>query len=245
MLGDDLLLSIWPAARITLGMRVNRWLNSVLRQAPQVTLVAQSDGGGGALTAQGLRKWRGDVAISAQSYSAGVFDAVVAAVGQGWHGLRALDLCNNNIGADGARKLPAILLACVALESLRLDHNHITDEGATTLAQPLYRGAAPNLRALSLAYNGISAPGTAALARALPSAPRLAHLDLSGNALSDEGARALCVSLPLCPALAALLLTHNEIGLAGASSLALTIPRCPALSTLVSPLTPEQVHLER
>ena len=36
MLGDDLLLGIWPPSRITLGMRVNRWLNSVLRQAPQV-----------------------------------------------------------------------------------------------------------------------------------------------------------------------------------------------------------------
>ena len=36
MLGDDLLLIIWPSSRITLGMRVNRWLNSVLRQAPQV-----------------------------------------------------------------------------------------------------------------------------------------------------------------------------------------------------------------
>ena len=52
-----------------------------------------------------LMTWKG-VSISAPSYSAGVFHAVIEAVSLGWSGLYELDLCGNNIGASGMQKLP-------------------------------------------------------------------------------------------------------------------------------------------
>jgi hypothetical protein len=65
-----------------------------------------------------LMTWKG-VSISAPSYSAGVFHAVIEAVSLGWSGLYELDLCGNNIGASGMQKLPVLLQKCRELSTLR------------------------------------------------------------------------------------------------------------------------------
>ena len=116
--------------------------------------------------------------------------------------LTSLNLCCNNIGAEGARALANNQ----SLTSLSLQSNNIGAEGARALANN------QSITELDLWSNGIGDDG----ARALANNQSLTSLVLNKNNIGDEGARALANN----QSLTSLSLYDNNISAEGARALA-------------------------
>lgn len=160
---------------------------------------------------------------------------------------RALSLRSNALAVPGLRALLQPLSAGrLALSSLDVSGNQISDEGAELLAEALSAApAAQALRTLALGNNRVSAAGAATLAAAVRASGCVEHLDLSGNALRADGAAAIARLLhaqrrrPAPTATGAdgrrvvhLLLAGCELGPEGAEALARGIASARHLQTL-------------
>ena len=104
----------------------------------------------------------------------------------------------------------------VALKTLVLDDNSISDAGATALGHSLRQYRQTSLEYLSLANNTVQSAGTQYIASALNSNSTLLALNLSANWVGDEGMKMLSQALTRNTSLLALQLAAN--GLTDAST---------------------------
>lgn len=155
---------------------------------------------GGRRVAQALRQGSGlrDLDLRAN----GLRDSGVAAVAALLHGttcppLQDLNLWNNSISADGARRLASALRKNRRLETLNLGQNSLEDAGAIEVALALV--AHPSLAALNMREAYIGDDTAPALARLLLNAPALRTLDMRNNCISDEGVARLVEGLSAPP----------------------------------------------
>lgn len=140
--------------------------------------------------------------------------------------------------------------ACPKLEALGLVHCRLGDAGVSELAHALAL-ATPKLRSLDLAFNGITAAGTEALARlclggstsSTTTSSALEHLRLDGNPLTDAGV--MCLAQVLKASAAAATRGGASKAAAGAAGAAATaagglIPETESSSAALSglPLPP-------
>jgi Leucine-rich repeat (LRR) protein len=143
--------------------------------------------------------------------------------------LHTLDLRDNPMGEAGWAHVATALTAKHTLDMLQhlyLDNTHATGSGAALLGEALRTpDAAPRLRTLSLAGNGIDAEGLMgglAVAFHLPHCAVLETLDLGDNPLTARGVealgRAIRGNLGL-PCLTTLRLGNTEMGPGGAQAL--------------------------
>lgn len=103
-----------------------------------------------------------------------------------------LDLCNAEMGADGAAALAGALQAAAprrSLQVLMLEGALVGPEGAAALAPALAQ--LTSLRVLQLGVNAVGDAGATALAPSLPRLARLELLSLNENKIGDAGATAL------------------------------------------------------
>lgn len=106
--------------------------------------------------------------------------------------LRTLDLSGNDISSDLVSGLLQALEFTVNLEELLLDDNDIESEGATLLAEGLSamrkirRGAALNLRMLSVCTCSITAYGALKLARSVAKLSKFSSLNIDGNQIFED-----------------------------------------------------------
>jgi Ran GTPase-activating protein (RanGAP) involved in mRNA processing and transport len=92
--------------------------------------------------------------------------------------LRILNICNNDIGDEGARHLSGALPHCDALEDLDLTSTGIGDEGAGLLAEILPRCS--SLRILSLSHTMMGATGARGLMDCVDRCANPPELNLEG-----------------------------------------------------------------
>mmetsp|Transcript_91920 Transcript_91920/g.297326 ORF Transcript_91920/g.297326 Transcript_91920/m.297326 type:complete len:673 (-) Transcript_91920:55-2073(-) len=133
--------------------------------------------------------------------------------------VRWLQLDRNLLGDTSALALASMLSRPdVAVQSLDLDFNRISDTGAGHLSDALEVNT--SLRELQLHCNAIGPKGAAVLAKALKSNSSLRALSLHGNAIGDSGAIALAEVLQVNASLHTLSLHGTGVGDAGASKIA-------------------------
>jgi Leucine Rich repeat len=107
--------------------------------------------------------------------------------------LKRLSLSFNTCGVSGASSLVPLL---GRLESLRLDHAELGDEGCALIAKAIESGGADaHIRLLSLANNDIEDIGAAALATMLVANTSMRTLLLADNRLRQAGGASLCAAL--------------------------------------------------
>lgn len=126
-------------------------------------------------------------------------------------GLRELQIVDNSIGLEGAKRLAELLPALRKLERLNLRHNDI---GVAGLAQIL-AAKLDTLRWLGLRQNQLGAEGAALLAES--SLPSLEVLHIGANDLGDPGGAALA---PLLDRLVELRSGDNRLGAAAMATIA-------------------------
>lgn len=160
--------------------------------------------------------------------------------------LTDLDLKNNRIGSEGAKKLATVLLAiespketelgqCKLLTKLDLKNNNIGPKGIESLTAVL--GVCNALIFLDLSENELGDTGIKYLAPVLAQLGQrgsLTILKLGGNQISPTGVESLVPVLEKCGSLSHLDLSYNNIGPLGAGKLTavLVSPHCRALSLL-------------
>jgi Ran GTPase-activating protein (RanGAP) involved in mRNA processing and transport len=163
--------------------------------------------------------------------------------------LTDLDLKNNRIGSEGAKKLATVLLAnrvtlespketelgqCKLLTKLDLKNNNIGPKGIESLTAVL--GVCNALIFLDLSENELGDTGIKyfALVGELGQYGSLTILKLGENQISYIGIESLVPFLKKCDSLSHLDLSYNNIGPLGAGKLAslLVSPHCRALSLL-------------
>jgi Ran GTPase-activating protein (RanGAP) involved in mRNA processing and transport len=133
--------------------------------------------------------------------------------------LQNLCLNRSNIGDDGAAELAKALLVNRSLTKILLYGNNIGDKGATALAKALQVNKF--LGCIGLIGNKIGDKGATAWANALQINTSLTWIDLSGNNnICDEGATALAQALQVNTTLVFINLAGNKIGDEGATALA-------------------------
>ena len=145
------------------------------------------------------------------------------------------------LGDGGVTQLAAALKVNRTLTRINLNANHLSDNGATALAQVFttkafvaelaaFLPANRTLKALILSNNQIGASGASALAEALAATRSLTRIDLEANPLGPQGAKALGAALATNRTLVRLDLTSTRIGDQGSAhvSLALRQNRCLA-----------------
>ena len=133
--------------------------------------------------------------------------------------LVSLNLSENNIDDDVAKKIAEILSSLMKLESLYLSNNNIGDIGATTIADGLK--ANHMLKTLDLRKNNnIGLVGANYLEDVLKINHTLIKLDLYGNQLGDDGVTTLANALKDNDKLQDLNLSENNVGDDGAVAIA-------------------------
>jgi Ran GTPase-activating protein (RanGAP) involved in mRNA processing and transport len=131
----------------------------------------------------------------------GLDDRSISVLANAMHIRRAsmveLNLLNNNITSVGVRALVDDNVEAVkTLTELCLSRNSIGSEGATILANALWRNAMPNLERLHLNSCHLDADGFVALMSTLEQNTNLQSLDLKDNDFGERGFMALAESLP-------------------------------------------------
>lgn len=138
--------------------------------------------------------------------------------------LTELNLMNNEIGNTGLKYLTAALRTNNVLQTLILNENLISFDGAAHLSSVLKRAIsplhAPNITHLYLSDNNLGVKGADALARALLTNKTLTKLHIGANAIEPPGIKALCKGLLHNTTLTELNLSWNRFGLDGVKYLA-------------------------
>lgn len=150
--------------------------------------------------------------------------------------LHQLNLGYNALGASGASALVGVSSAwSSSLETLSLEMNGLGDGGCAEVAKALLGGTLPQLRAVELGWNELSANCAPLLAELLAqrgtpssastSAPngvsKLRKLGLGGNRLESEGAESLAMAALVDPSQALEMdLSMNHVGAPPLSALA-------------------------
>ncbi len=156
-----------------------------------------------------------------------------------------LEICNMEVEAENRRKIGS-LIASGRITKLRLDSNHLSDEGISAIVDAVRASGRQScgLRELCLSNNDLGLAGAHAivelaalsphlrrlnlrrnivsevvLGAATKCAASLEELDLSSCTLGQLGAALLLVS-PACPTLTELAVGGNELGNLGAEALA-------------------------
>ena len=146
--------------------------------------------------------------------------------------LRTLDICGNEIRADGCKMLArALLKGNTALQTLDVSDNEIGPAGCTALAMAL--GGNNTLQTLNLRCNEVGNEGCKALANLLlenNSKIALQVLDLSHNRISDDGFVALVRALEENGTLRRLEMNDNGFGDGGCAMFATVLETNYALS---------------
>jgi Ran GTPase-activating protein (RanGAP) involved in mRNA processing and transport len=137
--------------------------------------------------------------------------------------LRELAIGWNKVSAEGIKGISS-LLAGIMLNTLRVDNNHIGDQGAREIAS--FIKSNNTLKILSLNKNGIGEGGAGALADSLKGNNSLEDLSINGNHIGDAGATALAESLGEGGKLKNLRCDDNNIGDQGAINLATSLHNC-------------------
>ena len=102
--------------------------------------------------------------------------------------LKRICLRQNQISSNGAQALGRLIQALPSLQSLRLSHNLLGDDGmAPIFSALLYSDSDQELQELSLGSNQLTAAGTSSMQAALAEIRGLHTLILDKNALGDEG----------------------------------------------------------
>mmetsp|Transcript_32153 Transcript_32153/g.68459 ORF Transcript_32153/g.68459 Transcript_32153/m.68459 type:complete len:437 (-) Transcript_32153:120-1430(-) len=135
--------------------------------------------------------------------------------------LRVLNLCENQIGGEGAKLLARAVKANDALRQLHLNGNRIGDEGVESLADALMDNF--TLQVMVMSDNGIANEGARSLAVALRVNRSLQQLHLGGNDVDDEGVIAVAGALAENGTLQLIDLARNDVGDQGAESLAASL----------------------
>lgn len=107
--------------------------------------------------------------------------------------VRALDLSDNRIRADGGKALGQMLTVNGSLQELSLRLNRLGDIGGHYFFDGLRRNS--GVRSLNLACNELGAEAARSLSEALRSNEALRSLDISGNAFMEEGGRMLAAAV--------------------------------------------------
>lgn len=141
---------------------------------------------------------------------------------------RVLALRSNAIGDRGADALAACLRG-MPVEVLELDHNDVTGEGASGLADALAH-APHTVRVLKLLGNPLEPYGGDRLGVSLHMLLDLEELDVRACNLGDAGFAPLAAKLPALPRLRALRAASNGLGNRSAASLAEALGGCTALT---------------
>jgi Ran GTPase-activating protein (RanGAP) involved in mRNA processing and transport len=138
--------------------------------------------------------------------------------------LKALNLDECGIGAEGMVQICKALANLTVLESFYACDNSIDNEGIKALSASLL--LCPLLEILCVPQNSdIEFSGVVAIAIALESCSNLRELDMSGCDISAEGISKLFKAIPLCPELTDFNVDYNRGGPEAAEVLLATIPK--------------------
>ena len=144
--------------------------------------------------------------------------------------LQELNLAENNITTEGAKKIAEAIQVTKTLQKLNLHHNNISDDGAAAISDSLKTNV--SLQELDLAWNNIETEGAKKIAEAIQATKTLQKLNLCGNKISDDGAVAISDSLKINVSLQELDLTRNYITTEGAKKIAEAIQATKTLQKL-------------
>eukprot|EP00760_Papus_ankaliazontas_P020248 PhM_4_TR18275/c0_g2_i1/m.26310 len=144
------------------------------------------------------------------------------------HRIHTLDLSNNNLGDDGFETLAAGIDGNKRLIRISLAHNGATERGVAAVVRAL-RGSC-TLESLSLAGNVAGPVLQPLMQKALPN---LKELDLGNTGLDDDRACAIFEAIAACaPNLSVLKVPHNTLSDMSVLTLARELPRLPSLSVI-------------
>lgn len=144
--------------------------------------------------------------------------------------LKVLRLENNVLGDKGTNSLVSVLALHSSLEELYLQNNQISNIELAAL--PLLIGQSKTLTNLNLADNNIDDNSVNALIPSLASNISLSKLSLCGNKVADNGAKALSELLLKHDNLVSLSLQNNYISVEGAQAIAAAIKTNTKLQAL-------------
>mmetsp|Transcript_12111 Transcript_12111/g.25801 ORF Transcript_12111/g.25801 Transcript_12111/m.25801 type:complete len:452 (-) Transcript_12111:205-1560(-) len=123
--------------------------------------------------------------------------------------LKVLSLYNNQVGAEGAKRLAAAIKVNQTLEQLLLEGNEIGDEGAKSLADALM--ANQSIRVIILRGNKIGDEGAKHLAECFLFNQSLRVVLLGDNKIGNEGAKCLVDHLPYGNMIDQLMVDNNNM----------------------------------
>ncbi|XP_038652764.1 nucleotide-binding oligomerization domain-containing protein 1-like isoform X2 [Scyliorhinus canicula] len=142
-------------------------------------------------------------------------------------GTIALELDNNNINDYGVKEL----IPCFSkLRIIRLNANHITDDGVQVLAEELKKYKI--IQSLGIGYNMITTQGGKMLAQAVQKSKTIKHLWMWGNRIGDAGAVAFAEAIRNHPSIRELSLAGNHISTEGGKCLAAALEDNSSLKIL-------------
>lgn len=199
-------------------LRLGPGLSQALVQAGSWPALKALDVGSNRLGEQGVsalgRLEAPKLEVLRLDWNAAADDGVLGLLSSSHHKLKVLGLDHNNLSAKAIRAIVASEHLS-ALETLTLEGNPLTDEGALALSSRADRLGA--LKRLKLGQTQLTANACAALSAL--NAPSLAHLDVSENALTDACTLEL-LKANYIPRLRALLISKAELTSQSAAALA-------------------------
>ena len=128
-----------------------------------------------------------------------------------------LDLCKQNLGPEGCRRVTQALQNNQQVRSVLLGTDGIGDAGAASLSELLITNS--SIEIVYLGCNGITADGAESLAAALSQNTNVHGLWLKRNPIGDRGVEAIARLLRRNHAIRVLDLVNTGIGLRGIQSL--------------------------
>ena len=101
--------------------------------------------------------------------------------------LEVLDLQDNTFSTRGARALAKALPHWPRLRKLNVGDCLLKAKGSLAVVEALRQSEHPHLESLNLQYNEMTEQGALALATILKKYPKLTHLELNGNQFPEDG----------------------------------------------------------
>ena len=159
-------------------------------------------------------------------------DEDIAAVGQGLAkgSIRILKLQGNHLTDEGARQLATVLATNKTIEEVDVSNNQISDEGATALSA-LFSGKHP-IKRLNVEANKIGDQGVADLCKGLAGASGTVALQFGKNDIGDAGVIAIADLLRSNSTIAEVHLNNNSISDAGVATLCEALAENSSVSKL-------------